>query len=122
MRKSAVALAATPFLLFAMSACSSSSSTSTTSEAPSAASSPASTAAEGSAAAKVDAYCAKIAELTSRAKALQSNPDPAEAQALSQEATKLQEQAQSLAGAVAEDPSLAQKIATCSQEASTSLN
>lgn len=120
MRTSVVAVAATPFLIFAMSACSSSSSTGTTSEAPSVASSP--PAAEGSAAAEVDAYCTKIAELTARAKALASNPDPAEAQALSQEATKLQEQAQSLAGAVAEDPSLAQKIATCSQEASSSLN
>ena len=74
------------------------------------------------AAAQVDAYCNKIAELTQRAKALQTNPDAAEAQALTEEATKLQAQAQNLAGAVAEDPSLAQKFAECSQEASTDLS
>ena len=74
MRKSVIALTATPFLVFALSSCSSTTTTTT----PTPASSPAaeSPAAGGSdAQSKVTAYCEKVKDLSQRAKDLQANPE-----------------------------------------------
>ncbi|MEI2717567.1 MAG: hypothetical protein V9E98_11315 [Candidatus Nanopelagicales bacterium] len=99
MRKSVIALAATPILVLGLSSCSGS----------------------PDAQAKVDEYCQKVKELSQQAKVLDGNTKQAEAKKLQKDAEALAGQASELAGAVISDPLLAQQILECSQQAAEIL-
>lgn len=122
MRKTLVALAATPFLVAALASCSSSSSTGTSTPAESTMPSAMESAVGGSASEKVDAYCAKVQEFVQKANEAKSNPTGPAAQELLTKSQELSTQAQEIIGEVTDNPELAQQVQQCSQEASTALS
>lgn len=121
MRKSVTALAATPFLVFALASCSSGTSTptNTTPETPTASMTASANAA------KVEEYCAKVdatlaeaKKWTDEAKAAgdsTSTMTTAQAAKIKEKTTELTAQAQDLAAAVLAEPELTAKVTECSE-------
>lgn len=121
MRKSVIAVAATPILVFALSSCSSGSSTptNTTPEAP------ASQKANAADAAKVDSFCKTADEIVAEAKKLtdeakakggqSATMSSADQEKITAKVTKLTTQAEDLAPIVIADPSLLTQLTKCSE-------
>lgn len=121
MRKSSIALAATPLLVFALASCSSSTSGSGTSSAPPEV--PPSEVANTENEAKVDAFCDQVDALLAEAKKMTEDAQKADgptgtmskeqAAKVKAEATKLSDQAKELAPVVIAEPQLTEQVTEC---------